>query len=128
MKKLLLLFAVASLLTACKSTQTPTTKILKGKLVVSALCAHYIVSLQQGNIDTAKLAAEWFDESRKTTFKNAFTVSSRCSFGQADLKEGDEFTFEIAEDSVKEQCAVCMAFYPTPQQTIAIKNIKKITP
>lgn len=99
---------------------------LTGKLVISALCNHFVVSIESGSYDTAIVAASWKDDSRNASFPNAFTVSSTCSFAALGLKEGDRFSFELAPGATPENCATCMAFYPTPQQRLAIRNVKKL--
>lgn len=121
------LLTLPLLLFACKSKPPANGTALTGKLVISAMCNHYVVALETGSIDTAKLASSWKDDAKNTVFNNVFTVASGCSFSQAGLKEGDQFSFEIAEKD-SEDCATCMAFYPTPEQKLFIKNIRKINP
>lgn len=113
---------------ACKSTKNPGNQsVLTGKLVVSELCNHYVVSLESGSLDTAKIAASWPDEKRNTTFSNVFSVASKCSFAQSGLKEGDVFTFEVSPQPTEENCMQCMAYYPIPERSLYIRNIKKIS-
>ncbi|MFT3702508.1 MAG: hypothetical protein QM802_09070 [Agriterribacter sp.] len=116
------------MLFACKSAQKMNADVLKGRLVVNELCGHYIVELISGQMDTAKLAVDWHDEKRNTTYKQSFSIKNVCSFGKAALKEGDVFSFKVDSDTPPEVCAVCMAYYPTPQQSVAVKEINKITP
>ncbi|MBN8787069.1 MAG: hypothetical protein J0I84_08260 [Terrimonas sp.] len=127
MKYLYLLLLTAGLY-ACTSSNKLNNNKLLGKLVISELCAHYVVEVVAGNIDASKTAEGWKDEKRNQTFKQSFSVANRCSFGKENLKEGDEFTFEIDNAPEQENCAVCMAYYPTPSQSLHIKNINKIQP
>jgi hypothetical protein len=128
MKKVLSVVMAASFMMACKSTKSPGEQgELTGKLVISELCNHYVVSLESGSLDTAKIAASWVDEKRKATFSNAFSVASKCSFAQAGLKEGDVFTFEVSSQPTEENCMQCMAYYPIPERSLYIRNIKKIS-
>ncbi|MFT3747617.1 MAG: hypothetical protein QM768_04845 [Agriterribacter sp.] len=127
MKYLYLLLLTAGL-NACSSSNKLNSNTLRGKLVVSELCAHYVVAVVSGNIDASKTATDWKDEKRNQTFKQSFSVANRCSFGKEDIKEGDEFTFEIDNAPQQENCAVCMAYYPTPSQSLHIKNVNKIQP
>lgn len=112
---------------SCSNTSKMSTPGLKGKLVVSELCAHYVVEVTSGNIPGEKTASNWTDDKRNQTYSIAFTVANKCSFEKYGLKEGDEFSFALDESNTPETCAVCMAYYPTPSQTLAIKNIKKLT-
>jgi hypothetical protein len=127
MKKVLSVVLAAGFMIACKSSKSPGEQgALTGKLVISELCNHYVVSLESGSLDTAKIAASWADEKRNSTFSNVFSVASRCSFAQAGLKEGDAFTFEVSPQPTEENCMQCMAYYPVPERSLYIRNIKKI--
>lgn len=114
-------------LSGCKPSANKTTGAYTGKLVVSEHCNHYIVALETGSIDKSKLAESWTDNKRNMTFKNVFSVASKCSFANVGLAEGDLFSFELADSTAAENCAICMAYYPTPEQKLMLKNIKKIS-
>lgn len=111
---------------ACSSSTKLSDNKLRGKLVISELCAHYVVEVISGNIDASKIAVDWKDDKRNQTYKQSFSVANRCVFGELGLKEGDEFSFSIDDSKPDETCAVCMAYYPTPSQSMYIKNVKKI--
>ncbi|MBX3256108.1 MAG: hypothetical protein KF862_18370 [Chitinophagaceae bacterium] len=111
---------------SCTNTSKLSATGLKGRLAVSELCSHYIVEVTGGSIAPEKTAANWTDDKRKATYAIAFTVANRCSFAKAGLAEGDEFSFSVDETNQPETCAVCMAYYPTPSQTLAITNIQKL--
>ena len=104
-----------------------TDKVLVGKLVVSALCSHFIAVVESGQVDTSRVTT-WKDESRNATFNNAFTVGTRCNFASLGLKEGDRFSFELSDNEIKETCAVCMAYYPVPDKVLYLRNVKKLAP
>ena len=127
MKYWIVVFLVSSLY-ACSSSGKLNNNQLRGRLVISELCAHYVVEIVSGKIDASKVAANWKDEKRNQTYKQSFSIANRCSFGNIGLKEGDEFTFVVDDGSPEETCAVCMAYYPTPSQSLHIKDIKKTEP
>lgn len=126
MKYLIPLFLI--LLLSCNSTSKMIAAALKGRLVVSELCGHYIVELISGKIAAGKLAIDWHDDKRNATYKHAFSIANPCDFDKFSLKEGDEFTFVLHSDEVKETCAVCLAYYPKPAQSLSIKDIQKQNP
>lgn len=114
-------------ISGCKTSANKTAAGYTGKLVVSELCNHYVVALETGSIDKNNLAESWTDNKRNMTFNNVFSVASKCSFANAGLAEGDLFSFELADSTATENCATCMAYYPTPEQKLMLKNIKKIS-
>ena len=101
-----------------KAKSSATTKY-KGKLEVAGMCMNYTIKLLEGNIDTSLIVANWHDESTNKEHTNVFRLKNTCDF-PAGIKEGDEFYFTIDSSSIK-QCAVCMAYYPTPSKAIPIK-------
>lgn len=94
----------------------------KGRLEVKGICSNYTIRLLEGNLDTAKLVANWKDEVTGKTYTNVFALSSPCTFPSG-LNAGDEFYFTLAD--ANQQCAVCMAYYPTPPKKLAIKVLDK---
>lgn len=113
---------------ACSSSNKLNDNKLRGKLVINELCAHYVVEVISGNIDASAIAVNWKDDKRNQTYKQSFSVGNRCSFGALGIKEGDEFSFSVDDSKPNETCAVCMAYYPTPSQSLYIKHVKKIEP
>ena len=93
---------------------------LKGKLVIKEICSHYVVQVIEGQIADSLVSNGWTDDKRGKTYDKVFTVSNRCSFPAASIKEGDKFEFSIDPNPKPEDCAVCMAFYPTPDKRNAI--------
>ncbi len=96
--------------------------LLKGKLEIKALCLNYTIRLVEGNVDTSKIVANWTDETTGKSYKNVFGLGNACDFPST-IKEGDEFYFIVATEKEK-NCAVCMAYYPTPRKKLIIKVSK----
>ena len=95
----------------------------KGKLEIKALCMNYTIRLVEGHIDTSKIAATWTDETTGKPYTNVFALGNPCDFPST-IKQGDEFYFTL--ETVKEKnCAVCMAYYPTPRKKVIIKVVPK---
>lgn len=103
----------------CKNKQP----VYKGRLEIKAICMNYTIKLLEGDLDTATYVAEWKDESTSKTHTNVFALGSACTFPPT-INEGDVFYFTI-DSSYKSNCAVCMAYYPKPAKSIAIKIVKK---
>lgn len=123
MKRFLLLSAVFVLAVSanqCGSKKEETIQY-KGKLETKGLCMNYTIRLLQGSMDTSLISASWTDEVKTKTFSNVFGLGSPCTF-PATINEGDEFYFTI-DTSTVQNCAVCMAYYPTPPKKLAIKVI-----
>ena len=93
--------------------------VYKAKLEIKALCMNYTLRLVEGNMDTSMIVANWKDETTGKSYQKVFGLANPCDF-PSNIKEGDEFYFTI--DTVKARnCAVCMAYYPTPQKKLIIK-------
>jgi len=97
--------------------------VYKGKLEVKGMCMNYTIKLLDGNIDTSKLVSEWKNEITGKTHNNVFALGSVCNFPST-INEGDEFYFTIDSTYVS-NCAVCLAYYPKPPKSIAIKVVNK---
>ena len=95
----------------------------KGKLEVKGMCMNYTIKLLEGKIDTSKVVTEWKNESTGKTHNNVFALGSVCNFPST-INEGDEFYFTIDTTYVS-NCAVCLAYYPKPAKSIAIKVVNK---
>ena len=97
--------------------------VYKARLEIKGICMNYTISLLEGDLDTSKYVAEWKDESTGKTYTNVFALGSPCNFPTT-INEGDEFYFKI-DSSYVSNCAVCMAYYPKPNRSIAIKIVNK---
>lgn len=94
-------------------------KCYKGRLEIKALCMNYTIKLLEGDMDTSNIAAQWTDEHTGKSYMNVFSLGSPCTFPSS-INEGDEFYFTI-DTTTKQECAVCMAYYPKPAKHLAIK-------
>ena len=99
------------------------TGVYKGKLEVKGMCMNYTIKLLEGSLDTAKFVSEWKNEITGIAHKNVFALGSVCNFPST-ISEGDEFYFTIDSTYVS-NCAVCLAYYPKPAKSIAIKVLNK---
>lgn len=91
----------------------------KGRLEIKGICMNYTIKVLDGNIDTSLISSQWTDETTGKSYTNVFKLGSPCNF-PATIEQGDEFTFSI-DTASKQDCAVCMAYYPTPSRHLAIK-------
>ena len=89
----------------------------KGRLEIKGICMNYTIKVLEGNIDTSIIQSNWTDPVTGTSYQNVFALGSVCDF-PADINQGDEFYFQIG--NVSDGCAVCLAFYPTPQKHLSI--------
>jgi len=103
----------------CKKKNNNTTGTYKARLEIKGICMNYTIKVLEENIDTSLVASQWTDETTGKSYANVFKLGSPCNFPE-NIQQGDEFTFTI-DDSVKKDCAVCMAFYPTPPKSLSIK-------
>jgi hypothetical protein len=125
MKRLLFLSSVVLVIfCACTtSAKVNGSTTYKGRLQVKALCMNYTLSVIEGAIDTSLVNASWTDETTGKSYQQAFGLAKPCNF-PGNIKEGDEFYFVI--DTAKgKDCAVCMAYYPTPPRKLSIKVVEK---
>ena len=128
MKKILLFLSILIVSASayrCNNKAVPADGVLKGKLVIGEICSHFVVQVLNAKLDTSVVTNGWHDDKRDKIYDNVFTVSNRCAFAAADLKEGEEFEFIIDKNPAAEDCAVCMAFYATPPKRNAVKINKK---
>ena len=90
----------------------------KGRLEVKGLCMNYTIKLLEGDIDTSLIQSNWTDPHTGISHQNVFALESVCNF-PTEINEGDEFYFQIGNLS-DQGCAVCLAFYPTPEKRLSI--------
>lgn len=123
--KLFIFLAALFVLTvsADKCSRKPTGNLYKGKLEIKALCMNYTIRLLEGNIDTSMISGSWTNESTGQSYSNVFGLANPCNFPSS-ISEGGEFYFSI-DTSGKKDCAVCMAYYPTPPKKLHIKVVEK---
>lgn len=123
MKQLLLLPGLFLLTASADKCSKKSSNTYKARLETKALCMNYTLRLVEGNIDTSLINASWTDESTGKTFNNVFGLANPCDFPST-INEGDEFYFTIDTPKTKD-CAVCMAYYPTPPRKLSIKVLPK---
>jgi hypothetical protein len=125
MRHLILLSAIFILTVSadkCGKKNTATGKY-QARLETKALCMNYTIRLLKGDIDTSLINSSWTDESTGKTYTNVFGLGSRCNF-PPNIEQGDDFYFVI--DTIqKQECAVCLAYYPTPPRKLSIKVAEK---
>ena len=121
-----LLFAGAGF--NCKPSKiSPPPSLLTGKLVVNGPCGFYVVQVLSGNIDSARLAKSWKYTTGDTTFSNVFMVNDRCTFGGYGLSKNDEFTFEITDTVIVQDCMLCLIAYPpTPAVSNTVTHVQLV--
>ena len=90
-----------------------------GKLVKKGICMNYVIEVMDENFDKNLIEINWLDDSSNQEFQNVFTLASVCDFPN-DIMEGDIFNFSVLEN-YNQQCAVCLAYTPTPEKSINIR-------
>ncbi len=91
----------------------------RGRLEVAGICMNYTIGVTEGDPGADKLVARWTDEVTKKEYTNVFRLGNPCQFPST-IKQGDEFYFTIDTTNQKD-CAVCLAYYPTPEKALSIK-------
>lgn len=124
MRLFMLLPALALLSISTKECNKKKDVVYKGRLEVKALCMNYTVSVVDGDIDPSLVEESWTDPSTQKTYSNAFRLGSPCNFPQS-INQGDEFYFTIDTAGAGGNCAVCMAYYPTPAKKLSIRVVEK---
>jgi hypothetical protein len=109
---------LASTASTCRS-KTNTPGVYHGRLEVKGGCMNYTIAITDKNVDTTMVVPSWTDEGTGKTYRNVFALGSPCTFPDT-IAEGDSFTFSIDSTS-KQDCSVCMMYYPTPQKRLKIK-------
>jgi hypothetical protein len=121
MKRLILCSVIATMLLSssdCSRKKISPVKY-KGRLEIAAICMNYTIRVTEGTIDPSLVVDSWTDETTKKSYANVFKLGNPSDF-PATIKQGDEFYFTI--DTAKgRDCAVCMAYYPTPPKALSIK-------
>ena len=116
----ILLLSVVLMAFQCRK-EGVNTRSFKGRLEIKGMCSNYTIKVLDGPVDTTQIQANWTDPSTGKAYQNVFGLGSPCTF-PADINEGDEFYFVLANEP--QNCAVCMAFYPTPSRRLNIKVSK----
>lgn len=93
-----------------------------GKLAVQGICMNYVITVQ-GEVPEewykqGFIAKTWFDPLEEITYNNAFRLGSICDFPN-EIEEGDQFYFTLSKE--EQLCAQCLAYSPTPSESLSIK-------
>jgi len=115
-------FALTIAADKCCEKKEEADGIYKGKLEIKALCMNYTIKVIEGNKDTSLISSAWTDEVTGKSYTHVFALGSLCTFPSS-IQEGDEFYFKI-DSSAKENCPVCLAYYPKPPKKLSIKVIE----
>ena len=90
-----------------------------GKLVKKGICMNYVIEVLDPIPDKNLIEISWRDEFSNKEYKNVFTLGSVCDF-PSHIMEGDIFNFSVLEN-YNQQCAVCLAYTPTPEKLLNIR-------
>ncbi len=105
----------------CTNVQQSKTRY-KGKLEIAGICMNYTIRILSALTDSSLGAQQWTDDVTGKSYAHVFRPCNPCSLPDT-LKQGDEFYFVLIEDSPND-CSVCMAYYPTPANTLCIKVVE----
>jgi hypothetical protein len=119
MNKFIYLFALLFLLSCSKNnSDSELESSYKGKLVVKGICMNYVIQVLDSDFDSSLIELNWINEFSDISYTNVFALGSVCDFPE-DIDEGDEFNF-IIDNSKDNNCAVCLAYSPTPNKYLSI--------
>ena len=119
MNKFIYLFALLFLLSCSKNnSDTELESSYKGKLVVKGICMNYVIQVLDSNFDSSLIELNWTNEFSGISFTNVFALGSVCDFPE-NIEEGYEFNF-IIDNFKNNNCAVCLAYSPTPNKYLSI--------
>jgi hypothetical protein len=119
MNKFIYLFALLFLLSCSKNnSDSELESSYKGKLVVKGICMNYVIQVLDSNFDSSLIELNWTNEFSGISFTNVFALGSVCDFPE-NIEEGDEFNF-IIDNFKNNNCAVCLAYSPTPNKYLSI--------
>jgi len=119
----LVVVVIAGVSFGCKNRSASGEKKYRAKFEIAGICSNYTFSVVEGEIDTSFVAPKWTDETTGRTYKNAFAVKNPCLLPKG-LKVGDTFSFVIDTNPPKNECVVCLAYYPVPPKSLDIKVVQ----
>lgn len=90
----------------------------KGQLAIKGACGNYTIKVLEGNMDTARISAQWTDPNTNTSYTNVFGLGNVCPF-PASVNQGDTFYFKLDSGQLN-NCFTCLAIYPTPPKKLVI--------
>ncbi len=116
---LLLTFWLCNMI-SCRKTETG--PIYQGRVEVLGICGNYTLSVIGGGIDPSRIESNWTDPTTQINYTQVFRLENPCDFPNS-LKVGDSFSFRI-NPTPNQNCAQCMAYYPTPTKALAIEVVR----
>jgi hypothetical protein len=122
MKSIFILMVAAMMVTKNNCNKKNKTVCYKGRLEIKGICSNYTIKLLEGNLDSTLISSNWTDDHTGKAYTNVFALGSPCNFPE-NINQGDEFYFTI--DTAKQNCNVCMAYYPIPEKKLAIKVVSQ---
>lgn len=122
--KTIFILSIATLLAACGPTNKVSNDCYKGRLEIKAICSNYTIKLLEGDVDPDSIAASWTDEQTGKTYTNVFSLVNPCAL-PANFEEGQEFYFTIVQDTGRNDCVTCMAYYPKPEKKLNIRILSE---
>ena len=124
MKKVFFYLLAVTVTVSCyKSETSAKEKKYRARFEIYGICNNSTFSVIAGDIDPGMVEPKWTDPQTVKTYTNAFAISNMCGFN-ANLKQGDEFNFEIVDyDKVQLPCGTCGAYYPRPSKILSIKVV-----
>ena len=119
--KSLFLFYIIIFFSCDKDTEKATELEIcySGKLVKKGICMNYVIEVLDSKFNKNLIEIIWVDEFSDKEYQNVFTLASVCDFPN-DIMEGEIFNFSVLEN-YNEQCAVCLAYTPTPEKSLNIR-------
>jgi CRISPR/Cas system CMR subunit Cmr6 (Cas7 group RAMP superfamily) len=94
---------------------------IQGRLAIKGICMNYVLEVLDP-INPEWVETEWVHPDTQVSYTNAFRLGSVCTFDDS-LNEGDLLYFEASPEPFKgdENCAVCLAYSPTPNKTLYLR-------
>lgn len=127
--KTCLILLVAFCCFACRRSTLipPPSPTLTGTVVENPGCGHFIVKVLSGTFADSSVEKSWTDSMTDSTFSNVFTVRNFMQMQQAQLVQGDTFSFTLngaVPDSIYFTCMVVP--YNMPAATDNVTNIVRL--
>ena len=102
---------------------------LKGVLVLSPSCSHFVVRLLDGNVPDSDVNVYWNDPQSNVAYANVFTVRNWIQFSLANLSVGDTFSFSIVQHvPIMDPYQTCAIWpYSMPPASDNVVNIQYLS-
>jgi hypothetical protein len=122
MKLLFYLIIPAALFSSCEKDRDAITENIKGKLIVKN-CGYPVVQILDSNyFHLAQPTWSRDGQDHIPPITNVFLVTNPCSVENAELNEGEEFTFRVVRNArCAIRCDILMLNPPTTKHAISVK-------